>query len=425
MSPLSHHHCPRNLRSLAAKCQQVNEQKQESPEKKFPISVPSIPKLSDIESARRLLESAFQAFSFEMPKFPIESALQGLSFDVSRFTIPKQMLIFNISGFVATKWRKAPTVQDPLLDEETQTGAVFDESRYPRCAWPRRSKGAKLEEPPMATREMEDSRHYNVVMPHVVAGVVDCLQYPDVSTPHLGQTTMVYPHCKWPRQTLQTRKMESLLRPDDMTAPAGLGSMNGMAHSNLSTAHIGPHCAWPRFNHQASGDTNDTRSVSNAPLYPRSAWPRRSTYSDGVISANPDPIPEASPGLEGGAPSIIEGGARCAWPRTVVSSGQNADPQNAPSLSGNGQQEVLESLKPADTRPLPAINDDATALPRRMLATSLGLTLMNQLAKGGFILTSPNDLLGLLPAGPLEIAEENEVATLDVGRRTLILFFKS
>lgn len=405
--PSSRRHIPHRPRLCCYAKSKVNddEQKHQTSGKGFSIRVPTIPKLGDSESARRLLESAFQALSFEMPKLPIESALQGLSFDISRFSIPKQIFIFDITGFVTTKLRRPQQeVADPILDQ----------CQYPRCAWPRTSKGAQVGEVSVAT-----------------TGTTQELQrYDHGLKPTVERSTTVYPHCKWPRATLKTLKSE-LGNEAPLGKRPGAVSVGGINGEACSKIPLGPHCAWPRIAQRVTNanGSSSSQSISSALLYPHSAWPRRSLSGNAVFSSGGEAIPEPSSECstrKAEGSSIIQGGARCAWPRKTIPAKRSCQAEKTTDVSENLQIEVLEGEEDSDGgKRLPADIDAASTLPRRMLATSVGLTVMNQLARGAFIVSSSRDFFSLLPAGPLEIAAEEEDATLDLGRRTLMVFIRS
>eukprot|EP00250_Pteridium_aquilinum_P005525 c15603_g1_i1 orf=481-1638(-) len=334
-----------------------NEAEHETSRKGFSIRVPTMPKLGDIESARRVLESAFHALSLEMPKIPIDSALQGLSFDISKLSIPKQVLVFDIRGFVATKLKRP---QREVAD------TVLDEGQYPRCAWPRTMKGAHVAEAS-------------------TIGTLENLQGPEIGLNQLAEESVTaYPRSKWPRAMRQSGSSEAELPAIALS----LGTVGDEASFNTP---VGPHCAWPR---KANQFVNSNGALTSQSI------------------------------KEEVSPCIIEGGPRCAWPRKTVFAKQSCYTENTTDISEVLPADVSQREKSVDgAEVLPVDFEGAAELPRRLLATSVGLTVMNQLAKGS-IVTSLFDFCSLLPAGPLGITEEEDAA-LDLGRRTLLVFIKS
>lgn len=316
------------------------EQDQSTSHKGFNIRVPTMPKLGDIEAARRLLESAFQNLSFDMPKLPIDSALQGLPFGISKLSTPVRVLVLDITGFVVTKLKKP---HKKALEEST----ILDE-QYPRCAWPRMVKGSQVA---------------------VVANI------------------------------------GLLENPKEQEASYQIP--------------VGPHCAWPR----ATGQVTQASGLASFPdvPYPRSAWPRGSIPASHGVLAGQQLNKFFNTKAEEPSPCIIEGGPRCAWPRKSIPAKQG---YHAAANTTNAKE--LELSQGADAnggKVRPVECDAATELPRRMLATSVCLTVMNQLAKGS-IVTPIFDWCSLLPAGSLDIPE-GEGAAMDLGRRTLLVFIKS
>ncbi|MCO5589240.1 hypothetical protein L7F22_043206 [Adiantum nelumboides] len=282
----------------------------------FSIRVPTIPKLGDIESARRLLESAFQNLSFDMSKIPIDSALQGL---IPKLSITMPVLVLDITGFVVTKLKKP---QKKVLED-----LHVDESQYPRCAWPRALKGSRV-------NEIENSfpvgNQYEL---------------------EVSQQTPVGPHCAWPRATRQ------------------LAATSGFSLSTCSAS--------PRGSISASGATLASEAPST-----------ESARKEEDISSSP---------------CIVEGGPRCPWPRKSFAPKQS---HSASEVTVNAEQFEAENQSGQKVRPG---CDNSAELQRRMLATSVGLTIVNNLAKGS-IMTSFFDLHSLLPAGSLGIPEEEDAA---------------
>ncbi|KAI5055298.1 hypothetical protein GOP47_0030443 [Adiantum capillus-veneris] len=313
-----------------------DEEEHLAPHRGFSIRVPTIPKLADIESARRLLEAAFQNLSFDMARIPIDSALQGLPFGIPKLSIPMPVLVLDITGFVVTKLKKP---QKKVLEDLP----VIDEGMYPRCAWPRTLKGAQLDE---------------------VANVGL------LEDPHELEATLQIP--------------------------------------------VGPHCAWPRMTRRLAA-TSGFSSSSSVELYPHSVWPRGSIPANGAIVASEEMRKSRVASDISPSPCIIEGGPRCAWPRKSVSAKQSY-------YDSTDNKEEFEAEDQSGGKAPPAGCEEATELPRRMLATSVGLTVMNHLAKGS-IVTSFFDMCSLLPGGSLGIAEEEDAA-MDVGRRALLVFIK-
>ncbi|MCO5592643.1 hypothetical protein L7F22_046646 [Adiantum nelumboides] len=308
-----------------------DEQELPASHRGFSIRVPTIPKLGDIESARRLLESAFQNLSFDMSKIPIDSALQGL---IPKLSFPMPVLVLDITGFVVTKLKKP---QKKVLED-----LHVVESQYPRCAWPRALKGLRVNE------------------------IENCFPVGNQYEQEVSQQTPVGPHCAWPRATRQ------------LAATSGF---------SLST---------------------------------RSALPRGSIPASGATLASEAPSTESVARKEEDisfSPCTIEGGPRCPWPRKSIAAKQS---HSASESTVNAEQFEGENQSGQKVRSCGF--DDSAELQRRMLATSVGLTIVNNLAKGS-IKTSVFDLYSLLPAGSLGIPEEEDAA-IDVGRRALLVFIK-
>ncbi|KAH7293840.1 hypothetical protein KP509_28G045000 [Ceratopteris richardii] len=304
------------------------KQKHHAPSNKgFGIRVPTMP---DIESARRLLESAFQALSFDMRRIPIDTALQGLPSGISKSV---QVLVFDITGFVVTRLRKAGKKE---LDD-----IPMDKNQYPRCSWPR---------------------------------------------------------------TLKSKDLNGLI---------GVG----LSDEGSSVQPLAPRCAWPRTRHGAVelGNFPSSTAATADVVYPHSAWPRKSLPANHAIVAN-EPVASESMKVLSAEDDVcvIEGGARCAWPRKGIPAKQSH--YTTEDVSGHSS---VSSSAGHDGAP-PAETNDA-GLPRRMLATSVGLTMLDQITKGSMV-TSMFDFCSSLPAGPLEMTED-DVGT-DVGRRTLLVLIK-
>lgn len=373
------------------------ERKHESSHKGFYLRVPTIPKLADVESARRMLESAFQSLSFDMPRIHIDSALQSFTFDIFKLPIPKQGLVFDITGFVATKLRKPP--------KHPKEVAVVDEKFYPRCAWPRTLKEAhsgglsSIETPEILLDQEKD---------------VNCAR---------EESESVYPQLQ----------ITGLPLKADLGSKVELGErpciLSSLTGKEAFEAPAGPRSAWPRKTQRIVNADRQliSQSISSNVLYPHSAWPRKSLSRNSIAFDGHRSTVEFDMGsvAEGEvSPCIIEGGARCSWPRKTLPAKRGCDADETTKiLPDNVLADPSKRKKDGvDGKLSSASSDGAAELPRRMLATSAALSVMNQLTKGSFG-TSLFDFCSLLPAGNLEFVEGEDTA-FDVGRRTLLVFIK-
>lgn len=388
---------------------QLNDEQQYDPsDAKFARPVPSAPKFgfSDTDKARSLLESAFQALSFEMPRLPIESALQGLSAGVSRLSIPKQMFLFDITGFVATKLRKPSKPRD---SEEEMEAMLEEKVQYPRCAWPRASQGAESERIFAVTRVQEEQQS-NLAEFNANARWQPLNQ-------SLQPGAMMYPHCKWPRQTILKERAEGSLHPaKDVLYPRSAWPRRGNSASSLMNAKND--CVQP-----ISTKVEGVCAASN----PQIACDDNVSFPSNGSFDPTESILEGNPAMK----NSFQGGARCAWPRVPIPSSQRACSQTTADSTNKTDGALVskpeEDLTEARNEQIElvkrsrAVND--TGVPRRMLATSVGFTLMDQLARSSLIETSPIDLLGLLPAASFVATEDSEAVAPELDRRTLLLFF--
>lgn len=155
---------------------------------------------------------------------------------------------------------------------------------------------------------------------------------------------------------------------------------------------MGPRCAWPRSEAMFSEVVSKQQQAHIQG--PRCAWPR------GVVLGSSIQLSQQAEG------TVVEGGAKCAWPRAKVGGCVHT---GSPSLAFNKQEqnedEIVPSQGPRCAWPRGTVANKHAPLnkdlPRRKLATSVGLSLMNYLllAQGAPSLAYPVDLLLQDPMG--------------------------
>lgn len=173
---------------------------------------------------------------------------------------------------------------------------------------------------------------------------------------------------------------------------------------------MGPRCAWPRLKLVSAEEERQEEAMQG----PRCAWPRGAQIQGSSSSVQQETRPSSTEG--GGA-----NGAKCSWPRAISRSYYQSNTerlQNGSNLEGfqNGspQEGLVTSMSSSEalekeSQVNHSVNNEGPrcswprSTPRRMLATGVGLSLINYL-----FIAQGAPALAILLETPLSIICEEE-----------------